>query len=83
MKNYLALIVLSLFVVSCNQDDDMEVQNQSVIVEDYQNERPVANDPQFYQDPDMDVENGDDPPPKQVGGNGAKPAPTQGEFIRN
>lgn len=82
MKNYLALIVLSLFVVSCNQDDDMEFQNEAVIVENYLNERPVADSPVNYQDPDVETDNGDDPPPKQVGGNGARPAPGNGVKIK-
>lgn len=84
MKNYLAFIILSLFAVSCHQDDDAEFLQEATLKGQndahFENREAVENTFN-YSEPDMDVQNGDDPPPKQIGGNGAKPAPTNDNSI--
>jgi hypothetical protein len=80
MKNFLALIIVSFFAVSCYQDDDMEFQNEATFA-DRQSEdefQSLSSAVSLYEEPTMGEDNGDDPPPKQIGGNGARPAPGDG-----
>lgn len=79
MKKYLTFMIISLFAVSCHQDDDAEFlqeaklkgQNES----HFENREISEHTFNYYSSPDVEVNNGDDPPPKQIGGNGARPAP--------
>lgn len=87
MKNYLTFMIVSLFMVSCYQDDDVQFHNDANVGGQdghFYEERTTSNDSiQYqYQTPDLGADSSDDPPPKQVGGNGAKPAPNNGKNLK-